>query len=192
MFTIPQEHKDFIEDLTYVILSKYNIKFPTINYIDNLIDAVGGKMIKTDKLDPFNLVGVSKTGDMSFSIYIYKHINKKPNYNKKNFYCAAILPALAYLFIFMGYRTNIKTWNQQEANIIIEYENKVTLKDWQYLMFFTNAILMPKEEYLNVLKRYANQKMIMVDITLMLKYFRLSIDMVRQRGLDLNVFKPNF
>lgn len=157
-----------INNLTQDIIDCYNIQIPVQN-IDDIVKTLGGRI--EEQFDFDNMAdGSIKKQDGGFIIYVSPFQNDK----RRKF---TIAHELGHLFLHMGYRINLKLWNDQKdatyyrgGNSLMEYQANE----------FAAALLMPKDKYKEIMDQYTVGNKVETDK--IADYFGVSVSAASNRG----------
>lgn len=172
------ETKEYISNLTDKIREKYNIKTPIQNMTE-IIKQIGGDVIQKYNFDSYYDATVMKTNDKFYiAIPIISDIQRK------NF---AIAHELGHLFLHMGFKTNIKVWDNQVLN---QYRRFSMLEQEIQANEFAANLLMPTNEYINEIDRQTkNNKNIAIDIKAISEKFNVGYVLAYNRGYDMRILE---
>lgn len=176
--------KSLINHLTEDIIKLYNIKIP-IEDIDAVVEKLGGKVVYTSKIhNKMENCYVMKHGD-SFAVLVDDRIKDSSNKNM------LIARELGNLFLFMGYQTNRKLWDEfpdervYKTNYMFREED--VKKEWM-AHDFGLALMMPEEEYRKIADQYTNNEKI--ETLKIANYFHVDLASARFRGEKLGIIQP--
>ena len=172
------ETKEYISELTDKIREKYNIKTP-IQDMTEIVKQIGGYVIQKYNFDSYYDATVMKTNDKFYiAIPIISDIQRK------NF---VIVHELGHLFLHMGFKTNIKVWDNQVLN---QYRRFSMLEQEIQANEFAVSFLMPKDEYINEIElQTKNNKNIDINIKAISEKFNVSHVLAYNRGYDMIIIK---
>lgn len=178
--------KSLINHLTEDIIKLYSIKIPIEN-IDDVVEKLGGKVINTSELyHKMENCYVEKHGD-SFVVLVDDRVKKSPNRT------TLIARELGSLFLFMGYQTNKKLWDEWPDDTVYKrnylFRADDLRKEWMAYDFGL-ALMMPEDEYKKIVDQYTNdEKVATLKIA---NYFHVDLASARFRGEKLGVIQPVF
>lgn len=159
-----------IDYLAQKCIDKYNIKIP-INDIDDVVSSLGGR-IEDMLIENLSDGYLQKIGSEHFVIFASPYRDKI----NRRFHIAQ---ELGHLFMHMGFKTNEELWESQKSGVwysdSVECEEEATE--------FASALLMPKNVYNEILKRYTvgNE----VKTAKIADYFGVSVSLASARGKAL-------
>lgn len=168
-----------IEELSEHILYKYDVKVPITN-IEELVEKMGGTVVCENLGWDHN--HIIKTGNESFIIKIntrYFSADKK-NYNQH--LKKMIADELGHLFIYMGYQINDKLWE----SISIDEKHFLDYNQEVGVSVFGSALLMPRNEYDQVINKYTSNNIINTEI--IADYFQVTLSNAIGRGHIIGYF----
>ena len=178
--------KSLINHLTEDIIKLYNIKIPIEN-IDAVVEKLGGKVVNTFVLHhKMENCYVKKQGN-SFVILIDDRIKNSPDRT------ILIARELGNLFLFMGYQTNRKLWDEFPDERVYKtnymFRSEDVKKEWM-AHDFGLALTMPEEEYRKITDQYTNDEK--VETLKIANYFHVDLASARFRGEKLGVIQSVF
>ena len=160
------ETKEYISELTDKIREKYNIK-TTIQDMTEIVKQIGGDVIQKYNFDSYyDAIAIPIINDTQ----------------RKNF---AIAHELGHLFLHMGFKTNIKVWDNQVLNKYIRFsmlEQEIQANE------FAANLLMPKDEYINEIKQQTKNNQD-IDIKAISKKFNVGYILAYNRGYYLKILE---
>ena len=176
--------KSLINHLSEDIIKLYNIKIP-IEDIDTVVEKLGGKVVNTPELHhKMENCYVRKHRD-SFVILLDDRVKKSPDRTMM------IARELGYLFLFMGYQTNRKLWNEwpddtaYKRNYLFRADD--LRKEWMAYDFGL-ALMMPEKEYRKIADQYTNEDKI--ETRKIAEYFHVDLSDACHRGEKLGIIHP--
>lgn len=160
--------RHYINDLAESVLKYYDIPIPIAN-IEDVVTQMGGTI---ETLPGLNLYDgtIRKTGEKSFQIAVSPYQSRE----RRAF---TIAHELGHLFLHMGFQTDASVWNQQDNENYTRFGNSE--QEYQ-ANEFAAALLMPAEQYRQVLNQYAVSGR--VDVGKIAGYFHVSIAAATNRG----------
>ncbi len=161
--------RKYINDLAQQVIAIYNIEIP-ITDIDAVVQRIGGTICEKLGFDDLCDGTIKKAGEESFEIIVSPYQSN----NRKIF---TVAHELGHLFLHMGFRTNLALWQQQDNAVYTRFGS--SLQESQ-ANEFAGALLMPKEEYISVLRRFAKGNK--VDMNEVAQHFRVSTAAATTRG----------
>ena len=164
--------QNYINELAEQVVSAYDICIPILN-ITTVVEKIGGKIVEIEDLDDLCDGTVRKDGIASFCIAVAPH--QPPLW--KTF---TVAHELGHLFLHMGFRTSWKLWNAQSESV---YRHFGSSAQENQANEFASALLMPKEQYGQVIKEIAKEDC--VDMTAVAEHFNVSLAAAISRGRRL-------
>lgn len=161
--------RKYINNLAQQVIATYNIEIP-ITDINKVVKSIGGSICKKTGFDDLCDGTIKKSGEDSFEIAV-------SCYQSSNREIFTVAHELGHLFLHMGFRTNLALWQQQDNAVYTRFGS--SLQESQ-ANEFAGALLMPEEEYLSVLRRFAKGNK--VDMNEVAQYFRVSTAAATTRG----------
>lgn len=173
--------QSLINHLTEDIIKLYDIKIPIEN-IDAVVEKLGGEVVNTSELhNKMENCYVRKHGD-SFVVLVDDRIKDSPDRT------LLIAREIGNLFLFMGYQTNRKLWNEWPDEKVYKtnymFREEDVKKEWM-AHDFGLALTMPEEEYRKIADQYTNNEKI--ETLKIANYFHVDLASARFRGRKLGV-----
>lgn len=163
------ETRNYINDLAQQVIISYSISIPITN-IDEIVHKIGGTIEEKINFDDLCDGTIIKDGNNSFRIAISPFQNEQ----RRSF---TIAHELGHLFLHMGFRTNLKLWENQKKAIYRRFGSSA--QEYQ-ANEFAASLLMPKDMYWRILKQNAVDNR--VDIAKIARYFNVSQAAAINRG----------
>ena len=138
------ETRNYINDLAQQVIISYSISVPITN-IDEIVHKIGGTIEEKINFDDLCDGTIIKDGNNSFRIAISPFQNEQ----RRSF---TIAHELGHLFLHMGFRTNLKLWENQKKAIYRRFGSSA--QEYQ-ANEFAASLLMPKDVYWRILKQNA-------------------------------------
>lgn len=175
--------KDLINHLTEDIIKLYDIKIP-IKDIDAIVEKLGGKVVNTPELHhKMENCYVKKHKD-AFVILVDDRVKNSPNRTM------LIARELGYLFLFMGYQTNRKLWNESTDDTVYKrnyaFRTEDVKKEWM-AYDFALALMMPEDEYRKIANQYSEGNQIKT--RKIAEYFHVNLTAAYHRGKKLGTIQ---
>ena len=178
--------KDLINHLTEDIIKLYDIKIPLTD-IDAVVEKLGGKVVNTPELQhKMENCYVKKHKD-AFVILMDDRVKNSPNRTM------LIARELGYLFLFMGYQTNRKLWNEWTDDTVYKrnyaFRTEDVKKEWM-AYDFALALMMPEDEYRKIANQYSEGNQIKTrKIAEIAEYFHVYLTAACHRGEKLGIIQ---
>lgn len=179
-----QETLKYIEKITNIVRNRYDVHIPVDN-IDSLIEKMGGTVIEdSERLkeseDPDMVMAgaIEKYSDRAFTIVIR-------SYEKEEQRSYAVANLLGFLILHKGYLLPDDTWSEQDEHRLQTFD---TAEQENQADAFAMMLLMPKEEYIEAVMRYAKDDG-RISIKKLAGYFHISTSQVERRGKDLGILR---
>ena len=178
--------KSLMNYLTEDIIKLYDIKIP-IKDIDTVVEKLGGEVVNTSELhNKMENCYVRKHGD-SFVVLVDDRIKDSPDRT------LLIAREIGNLFLFMGYQTNRKLWNEWPNDTVYKrnyaFRTEDVKKEWMGYDFAL-ALMMPEDEYRKIADQYTNNQKI--ETLKIANYFHVDLSAVHHRGEKLGIIHPVF
>lgn len=168
--------RNYINDLAQQVIKAYHIAIP-ITDIDKIVSQMGGSIEVKKNFDDMCDGTIIKDGRSSFRIVGSPYLN-----DQRRLYTIAY--ELGHLFLHMGFRTNAELWQTQDQTV---YRRFGSSEQEYQANEFAASLLMPREEYREVLKKNAVNGRI--DIATVAEYFHVSQSAATNRGRILGYFE---
>ena len=170
------ETKEFINDLTQIVISSYNITIP-ITKMDDVVKQMRGTVIENDDFDSDSDGSIKKTSNNTFEI----KISKNQTNERRNF---TIAHELGHLFLHMGYRTNDELWEKQDNCVY----NRFGKSEQEFQANeFAASLLMPEDKYIEYFRDIYTGNF-EKDIKNVSSHFNVSVSAASNRGKFLGYF----
>ena len=175
--------KALINHLTEDIIKLYDIKIP-IKDIDDIVEKLGGKVVNTPELHhKMENCYVKKHKD-AFVILVDDRVKNSPDRTM------LIARELGYLFLFMGYQTNRKLWNEWPDDTVYKrnyaFRAEDIKKEWM-AYDFALSLIMPEDEYRKITDQYTNENKI--ETRKIAEYFHVDLAAACHRGEKLGIIQ---
>lgn len=168
-----------IEELSKYVSDKYNVKIPIVN-IEELVEKMGGIVVCENLGLDYN--HIIKTGNESFIIKINTRYFSADKKNHNQHLKKMIADELGHLFIYMGYQINDKLWE----SIPINEKHFINHNQEVDAYVFGSALLMPRNEYDQVINQYTKNNIINTEI--IADYFKVTLSCAIGRGHTIGYF----
>jgi len=175
--------KDLINHLTEDIIKLYDIKIP-IKDIDAVVEKLGGKVVNTSELhNKIENCYIKKHGD-SFVVLVDDRMKASTDRT------LLIAREIGNLFLFMGYQTNRKLWNEWPDDTVYKrnyaFRTEDVKKEWM-AYDFALALMMPEDEYRKIANQYSEGNQIKT--RKIAEYFHVDLTAACHRGEKLGIIQ---
>lgn len=156
------------------IREQFGLEYPlSKNDIFSIIREYGGTIEKTTLLE--DSFAIRRLGRHRFSIAVPAHLGRK---DTPYFYAVA----LGYLFVVMGYDTDVEEWS---SSTVLYEDEEYSLEHFLLAQYFAFVLLMPADVFVAVVKSATYKGKCFVGEVA--DWFGLPAPVVMERGRMLNL-----